>query len=719
MSYLKDFQTQISQRDFNKLLQLWEEYCNSDSVDFEEFRQILQSIKSSELAKPFGEYVEMGMPVWAMIEDEKQKYDALKLIIDLQTTQSQLLADTAQQFLTKFHGKDPLFNERIRLVGMRTRENFQGALANYDLLKHIGPGKFVYHTGGWGAGEIVEISPVREQLTVEFENVGGKKHITFANAFKTLVPLQDDHFLARRFSDPDKLELEAKENPVEIVKLLLRDIGPKNAVEIKDELCELVIPEKEWTKWWQNTRAKLKKDTMVGSPAGLKDPFYLRKEEMKHEDQFLRELNKEKDPDKTLLTCYNFARDHTNMLKNQDVKESLKSSLQSILEQSRNEPARNLQIAFFYENFFDEHTEKSVAELVSGLKDPEAVIDAIEIGAFKKYLLVAIRQHRQDWGPLFLSLLFHVSQGALREYIVNELNSSDQRNALVHKLTELGKNPGSNPDLFVWYFHKITSKEANEWPFSDKNGQCLFFESFLILLSQIENSPSYRDLVKKIYTLISAKRYALVRSVLEGTSLEFVKEFLLLTSKCHTFTDHDAKILRSLAEVVHPSLAAKKTSRDALNESRVIWTTEEGYFKVQDKIKHIGTVEIVENAREIEAARALGDLRENAEYKYALERRSNLQSTLKTLSDEFHRARILTKDDIHPSEIGVGSVVEVRDSKGQVIKYTILGAWDADPAKNILSIQSKLAQAMVGHKNGDKFDFRDEEFEVIGVKSYL
>jgi len=380
---------------------------------------------------------------------------------------------------------------------------------------------------------------------------------------------------------------------------------------------------------------------------------------------------------------------------------------------------RSCKLRFFYENFFGENPEKSIVELMKELEQPESMIDAIEIVAFKKQMLTSIREHRKDWGPIFLNMLFHVQQSALRDYIVNELNDSDQRNALVHKLTELGKNPGEQPDLFVWYFQKISSKEAKEWPFSDKDGQCLFFESFLILLSQIENSPSYRELTKKIYTMIASKRYALVRTLLEGTSLEFVKEFLLLTSKCHTFTPQDIKILRSLAEVVHPSLAPKKGARDTSPESRVIWTTEEGYFRVQDKIKQLGTVEIVDNAREIEAARALGDLRENSEYKYALERRARLQSSMKTLSDEFQRARIITKDDIHPVEVGIGSIVNLRDSKGQSVNYTILGPWDADPAKNILSIQSKLAQSMLGHKVGDKFDFRDEEFEVVEVKSSL
>ena len=55
--------------------------------------------------------------------------------------------------------------------------------------------------------------------------------------------------------------VEGKDDPDVLIRVLLKDLGPKTAQEIKDELCELVIPEKDWSKWWQAARAKIKKDT--------------------------------------------------------------------------------------------------------------------------------------------------------------------------------------------------------------------------------------------------------------------------------------------------------------------------------------------------------------------------------------------------------------------------------------------------------------------------
>ena len=220
--------------------------------------------------------------------------------------------------------------------------------------------------------------------------------------------------------------------------------------------------------------------------------------------------------------------------------------------------------------------------------------------------------------------------------------------------------------------------------------------------------------------MISNNRYALIRQLLQGTSLDFAKEFLLLVSKCQTLTGHDIKILRSLTEVVHPSLVPPKEKKEHKDdEHEEIWTTEQGYLKIQERIRQIGTVEVVENAREIEAARALGDLRENSEFKFAQERRARLQSELKTLSSQLSRARLITPADIHSDEAGVGSIVNVVDSKGNKSSYTILGPWDADPDQNILSFNSKLAQSISGKGVGESFDFRDEKYKIIGLESYI
>ncbi|WP_232086044.1 GreA/GreB family elongation factor [Candidatus Protochlamydia amoebophila] len=713
--------TQINNRDFHKFLVLWEEYCTSDTVDFEEFSQLLKAIKSSDLSKHFGQIIETALPLWKTITDPEQSYEILRLLIDIQTTNHPTLIDLTLETLQKYHGNHPKFQERLKLAGLRDKDQFQGAISKYDLISHLAKGNMVFHNAGWGTGEIMDVSFVREHLVIEFENISGRKDLSFANALKTLVPLSPKHFLARRFADPDSLEKEGRDNPVKLIKLLLHDIGPKTAAEIKDELCVLVIPEKDWTKWWQGARAKIKKDPMIETPDHLREPFLLRKAELSTEERLKNAMHNKTEVDQIIQTTYTFVRDTANALKNTDTKKSLQTKLTDLLELPDLSEVQLLQIHLLLEQFFvNKSSTEEICKLIQSTKKIESLIQDIDIVAFKKRALVYVKEQRSDWPSLFLTLLFELPQAQLRDYLLKELNQGlTTKPALESKLQELIDNPSLSPELFVWYFQKLLSKEEN-LPFQSKLGLGQFFESFFILFSALENRPEYRDLSKKMYSMLSGKRYALVRELLQGTSLEYTKEILLLASKCQSLTDHDMTILRSLAGVVHPSLASSKPRKgQAKTDDEEIWTTEEGYLKIQDRIRQIGTVEVVENAREIEAARALGDLRENSEFKFAQERRARLQSELKTLSEQFGRARIITPDDILTDEVGIGSVIDLIDSQGQKIRYSILGPWDADPEKNILSLNSKFAQAMIGKKIGDQFQFKDETFKVLSLHSYL
>lgn len=713
MTYLQEFRAQINSRNFSKFLQLWEEYCSSDQVDSDEFILFLQSVKNSEFAIPFGKLIETALPLWQTIQDKEASYQVLKLLIDVEVTNAPQLADLVLQTLKERYGQHPQFNERLRLIGLRARDNFQGALSKFELLTHMEKGKFVFHPGGWGAGEIVDVSQIRQQATIEFENVPGRKSLTFENAFKVLMPLRDDHFLAQRFAQPDELEKEARQDPVGVIKRLLRDLGPKSAGEIKDEMSGLVIPENEWPKWWQNARSRLKKDPLIESPDLLKEPFQLRKTEISQQDRLQAAIKHKTTADEIIQATYDFLRDLPTMRKHQEVLDSIREKLIALLSDPTLTPEQELQICICLETQFGhEIADKKTKDLILRLNNVEETIQHIDIIALKKRALVLVREWRKDWVQVFLNVLVSVKHSALRDYLLKELSQGEGKAQLEKFLNDLLQHPERHPDLLVWYFQKVVSQEGEV----DKEEQCRCLESFLVLLSVVENKPEYRDLAKKMYMLLSGKRYAVVRAIMEGTSLEFIKEFLLLASKCQIFTDHDRKILHSLAAVVHPSIG--KSDQDD-SHAHTIWTSEAGYLKVQDQLKHIGTVEIVANAREVEAARALGDLRENSEYKFAVERRSRLQGQLKTLSEQFKRARILTKDDINPSEVSVGSVVDVVDEEGKKTVYTILGPWDADPENHVLSFQSKLAEAMIGCKKGDKFKFRDSQLKVAGIRSFF
>ncbi|MDF2549942.1 MAG: greA, partial [Chlamydiales bacterium] len=487
----------------------------------------------------------------------------------------------------------------------------------------------------------------------------------------------------------------------------------------KDELSELVIPEKDWAKWWQNARSKLRKDTMTESPGSTKEPFRLRESVFSHEEQLKKLILSQTESLDIVKTIYQFARDLPDTLKNPEIKKALIEKLLKLVTDAEIDARQKLAIYLLLDEFLDyQPAKKEIENTVLSVEDWLQALQAIEIVALKKRALVALQQYNPQWADSFFALFFSVQPNPIREYLLRELNQRLNQAKFTEKIEYLLQHPAEHPELFIWYFQKAVSKE--DVPFSDAPGLCHLFESFLILFDQIEDMPEMKDLTKKMYTLLSGNRYQVVRQIMQSSSISFAREFLLLVSKIHSLTDHDLKILQSLAEVVHPKLKDEKVQKGgASKEEDILWTTEQGYLRIQDRVREIGTIEMIDNAREIETARSHGDLRENSEYKFALERRSRLQGELKMLSDQLNKARILTKDDISLDSVGVGAVVDVANSRKEITTYTILGPWDADPDRNILSSQSRLAQAMQGLKLRDTFSFRGEEFEIENIQSYF
>lgn len=719
MSYLEEFKFLLEDSKTADFLHLWEEYCMTDEVDAKELNEVLKLIKDSTVATTFGQFADTILPLWKKITDPTLAGETLRYILDLQTSNNQLFADLAIDFLKNKYSESDHYNEKMRIVGLLTRRSFQGAISGFELLTHMKKGSFVFHTGGWGVGEVMDISLIREHVVLEFEGISARKDLAFNNALKNLSPLSSDHFLARRFGAADALEKEGKEDPAALIRLLLRDLGPKTAQEIKEELCELVIPEADWAKWWGTARTKIKKDTKIQSPKTAKEHFHLRTEDVSHEHRFKEALEESKGVDAATLVIYNFTRDFPEVAKNQELKQQFKAKLLDALEPDPKLPdlsvARQLQALYLLEDFFPEEYAHAAARVVKELKNVELTLNLIEIMAFKKRTLMTIRANREDWGTLFLQLLFSVYYNPIRDYLFRELEADSTTKILLkEKIHKLLNTMTLYPEAFFWYFQKVV--EGEDVPYNDEESKHQFLEAYLILLHFIEDKPEMRELVKKMLQYLTNKRYGVVRQLIEGASVVFLQEFLLLVTKCQSFTKQDIRILHNLAEVVRPELAKKKEKGEELE---IIWTTQAGYQKLQERIHQIGTVETLDNAKEIETARAHGDLRENAEYKFALERRSRLQTELGALVHQLNKARILTKADITPDTICVGSVVDLLDSKGNKVTYTLLGPLEADPDQHILSFQSKLAQAMMGYKKGETFDFQGEKYTVKGTKSFL
>ena len=128
---------------------------------------------------------------------------------------------------------------------------------------------------------------------------------------------------------------------------------------------------------------------------------------------------------------------------------------------------------------------------------------------------------------------------------------------------------------------------------------------------------------------------------------------------------------------------------------------------------------MIENAKEIEEARAHGDLRENAEFKAACERRNRLQSELNQLSRQMKLTSVIAAHDVDTDSVSIGTIVDCEDAKENKVSFTILGPWDADPDRQILSFQSKLANNMIGKKIGESFEYQEDTYKILSIRNYF
>lgn len=130
--------------------------------------------------------------------------------------------------------------------------------------------------------------------------------------------------------------------------------------------------------------------------------------------------------------------------------------------------------------------------------------------------------------------------------------------------------------------------------------------------------------------------------------------------------------------------------------------TPEGLKKLRKEIEALERVIKVDIPRDLAAAAAHGDLRENAEYAAAKEKQAFSMTRLRELRERVHNAEVVRKRDFPEDIVTLLKRVRVKDLEtGEVDEYTILGDGDTDLDENIISYQSPLASALIGHGKGD------------------
>lgn len=141
-----------------------------------------------------------------------------------------------------------------------------------------------------------------------------------------------------------------------------------------------------------------------------------------------------------------------------------------------------------------------------------------------------------------------------------------------------------------------------------------------------------------------------------------------------------------------------------------IHMTDDGLQKLKAELQELKTVRRREIAERLEAAKALGDLSENADYQQAKEDSAWVEGRINQLNDLISRAVVAGAPTV--GVVSIGSTVRVTSSS-QEKEFSIVGATEANPSAGKISSDSPIGSALLGAKVGDEVTVKTPGGEVV------
>lgn len=149
--------------------------------------------------------------------------------------------------------------------------------------------------------------------------------------------------------------------------------------------------------------------------------------------------------------------------------------------------------------------------------------------------------------------------------------------------------------------------------------------------------------------------------------------------------------------------------------------TQEGKEKLEKELDYINKVALPKNIKDIEEARAHGDISENAEFHAAKETQAILQAQRGEIQSKLASCEVIDPDSTPKDRVVYGACVFLEDlNSGETKWYRILGPYDSDPSNGSISYTSPLGKAIMGKEEGDDVTVKTpggiQELEVVEIK---
>ncbi|MBJ7326454.1 MAG: GreA/GreB family elongation factor [Chthoniobacterales bacterium] len=590
-----------------------------------------------------------------------------------------------------------------------------------NTLEKLPAGAFALHKS-WGCARVANVDFLLGQLELEF--LGGRKQaMQMAFAAAALTPIPETHVEARRMADAGTVRQEALDNPVEFIHSVVSDFNARLTLESLSDYLSTLLPDSAfpsggkdaYKRWWTNVRNKLKADGRFLLPSKKAEFVAVRERPTSPHLDIVAAFEKSRQPKEQAAAA-------EALLRGLDKFEGAPGVLDRVLgllekaaaDHQRRSPAHSIHLLCVR----DEVLERRKATLPDGaltltefLSHPPSHLATLLAPLPAARIRHALEAGVVLGGTAGDSLLLSVLQEGDSKVVTEATRLLLEKGHLAPLRDHLSRTineRSTNPELLAWLLGKRP----------DNMSDLITVETLDAAISIVERE-NIKDSKRgaKLHKVLADDK-ALIGVALKGSDGEAARDFVRKIMRTPVFEATDKRALLARAIKARPELqelleaSEEKASAAAPAAAKILtvsWASLERRKKDYDELVN---TRIPANSRDIQVAREQGDLRENAGFKFAKEQQGVLMRQKAELEQQLANCRGTNFENPDVSRVALGTTARLRDkSTGAEEELHILGAWDGDSAKNIVSYLAAAATALIGHAGGETVRLPSEHGE--------
>ncbi len=714
--YKKAIHRFINKKQFASVKELWDKLIELCPEDIDFFFHIEKRISKNINGERAASLLTTLIPYYREKGEWDTAIEILKRILDYDSKNNAARKDIIDCYREKYKNHSQL-EDYIKISNLNQNwRNVHEAIADFE--KHISfdTGNYVFHRT-WGIGRIVSIKD--DTFVIDFANKTSHK-MSLKMAVSALEVLSAEHiWVLKRTMPKEELAPKVKADPSWALKLIIKSFGNcADMKRIKAELVPDVLSTGEWSRWNTEARSILKKDSAFGNLPDKIDQFMVRDKPISFEEKTYNKFKAEKNFFDRVKTIEDYIQGgqaepdsdwfsemfsyFTTFLKGTPgVSETVIASWLLVQKISAIYPFLNPGVLLTFEELFRKI--ENLEETFMKIEDPE----------LKREFLIAIKKNIPEWPEVF-KRLFSLYPN---RFIVDELVANKLWDVLATLISQLQARYKENRDAFVWMAKNLLGERWLERMSVSRE------KIFIGLIHLLE--ITFREIANKRDASANRKTNRQIHEFLfdEGRLLEFLMgadEDSI--TRLYTLVDDVKELDPSIKIHLKHRIKEKYPNFRFLGEHEAekvslgLLVTRASFEKKQQDLKHVLDFDIPENSKEIGVAMSKGDLRENAEYKAALEKQEMLKVAASRLQEELQAAQIFNENEVNTNKISFGTRARLKNLKGgQTEEYLILGPWESNPTRNIISYLSPLGAALWSHATGEElaFTINQNEFHYV------